>query len=428
MINWPQLKYHKKQTEYCLSRRRFNFLPCGRQSGKTELAMRKLVMYLAVKKPWSDPRYFFGSPTYRQVKKVAWRRFLSLIPAEWMADISHSELNIRTTFGSELFLIGLDKPERAEGLLIDGGIVDENSDIKPKTFDLSILPSLVHRNGFCDFIGVPKRHGKGAAEYKDKCEKAGKGELPDSALFVWPSEGIVPKDYLELCRATMDSRDFDEQFNASWVSTSGGIFHAFDEEYNVRPCLYNPNQVLIITSDFNVDPMAWLIGHERGEVFEVIDELFIRNTNTPATLDELFKRYSSHKGGFRFYGDASSQSRHASAYQTDYNHIANDTRFKKLGRSMHYIKSNPPIADRFACTNARICNGVGERNLYITPKCKNLIRDLNSRAYKPGTRDTDDSGDIGHISDALGYYLYKRFPLRLIIPVSSGKVGITQGT
>ena len=411
---WPQLKYHPEQAAYISSSLRFNYLPCGRQSGKTELALRKLVMYLPVKKPWPDPRYFFGSPTYAQAKKVGWDRLLNLIPSCWIAHngVSLGDLSIKTIFGSELFLVGLDKPHRIEGLLLDGGVIDENSDIKPGTFDLSILPTLVWRNGWTDFIGVPKRFGIGAAEYRERCEKAANGELPESAVFQWASSGIVPPDYLELCRRTMDKRDFQEQFEASWLSASGGIFYAFDREFNVRPCVYDPNLPIIVTSDFNVDPMAWMIIQEHGSEAWVIDEIWIRNTNTPDTLDELVRRYGKHTtGGFRMYGDASGKSRKTSATQSDYAYIANDARLKKLGRSMHYTISNPNVADRFAATNARIYNGAGQRNVFVDPKCKNLIRDLETRAYKPGTRETADTGDQGHPTDALGYYLHRKWPL-----------------
>ena len=415
-LGWPQLKYHPQQYAYWSSRRRFNYLPCGRQSGKTELAIRKLVRHLPVKKDWPDPRYFFASPTYRQCKRVAWERVLGLIPSHWIVDKSISELSIKTIFGSELFLIGLDKPQRIEGLIIDGGVIDENSDIKPKTFDLSVLPTLVWRNGWVDFIGVPKRFGIGAVEYRDRCNKAEEGKLPDSAVFVWASEGIVPPDYLELCRQTMDIRDFDEQFNAKWINASGGIFHAFDREFNVRECEYNPNLPIVVGSDFNVDPMCWLLCHIKGTTLEVFDEIHLRNTNTPEALNKLLSgKYRSHKGHWQMYGDASSRGRHTSAYMTDYNFINSDIRLKSMGRTMHYTSSNPPMADRFAETNALICNGLGRRELFIDPKCEHLILDLETRAYKEGSRDADDSHrDSGHMTDALGYIIHLRFPLHRI--------------
>ncbi|KKN57524.1 hypothetical protein LCGC14_0561410 [marine sediment metagenome] len=340
---------------------------------------------------------------------------MSLIPPHWIASTSVSELSIKTTFGSELFLVGLDAPQRIEGLILDGGVIDENSDIKPGVFDLSILPTLVWRDGWTDFIGVPKRFGIGAVEYREKCEKAASGGLPDAALFHWASEGIVPAEFLEMCRETMDARDFDEQFNASWLSASGGIFHAFDREFNVRPCQYLDTQPIIVGMDFNVDPMAWVLCHDKGGVLECFDEIWLRNTNTSAALNVLTGRYPNHKGGWLFYGDASSRARETSAYSTDFIQIAENDLIKAMGRTLHFDTSNPPVADRFAATNAHICTGVGVRRLFVSPSCPNLIRDLETRSYKPGTRDTDDTGDQGHITDALGYIIHKRWPLQLVI-------------
>jgi len=420
---WPRLKYHPVQYEAWTSSKRFSYLPCGRQSGKTELALRRLVRYLPVKKDYPTT-YFYSGPTYAQAKRTAWQRLINLIPKEWISSISHSELTIKTVFGSTLFLFGLDKPQRIEGLTrVDGGVIDENSDIKPGTFDLSVLPTLTWSNGWIWFIGVPKRYGVGAVEYRERCEKAAAGELADSALFHWPSSEIISPEALEYARSAMDERDFAEQFGAKWLDAGGGVFHSFSTEFNVRPCVYDVNLPIIVGMDFNVDPMCFIIGHLKGETFEVFDELFIRNTNTPDTLHKLIEKYGTHKGGFQIYGDASSRARKTSAYESDYIQIASNETLKKLGRTMHFDTSNPPIADRFASTNARICNGSGQRNVFVDPKCKHLINDLRVRTYKPGTREPDDSGDVGHMTDALGYFLHKRFELTLKLP-SSNTVGI----
>lgn len=415
---WPQLKYNEKQHALWISKERFCYVPCGRQSGKTELALRRLVRYLPVKRPWSDPRYFYAGPTFAQAKKTAWNRLQQLIPPNWIAPggISLTDLSIKTIFGSEIFVVGLDKPQRIEGLILDGGIIDENSDIKPKTFDLSILPALLWRNGWVWFIGVPKRFGIGAVEYRERCELAAAGKLPDSAMYAWPSSEIVSPEYLDYCRSIMDEKDFDEQFNAKWVTASGGIFHSFDKQYNVRPCSYVPELPIIISMDFNVNPMCWILGHLKGNILEVFDELWLRNTNTVEALNVITGRYANHKGGFQIYGDASGQSRRTSATKTDYVHITSNDVLKRLGRTLHFDTSNPPIADRFAETNARICDGNGVRHVYIDERCKHLISDLETRTYKPGTRDADDGPDQGHMTDALGYFIHKRFPINLTIP------------
>ena len=77
------------------------------------------------------------------------------------------------------------------------------------------------------------------------------------------------------------------------------------------------------------------------------------------------------------------------------------------------------MADRFAATNARICNGEGTMNVFIDPHCSHIINDLELRTYKPGTREAADVGDVGRPSDALGYIIYRRWPLRLRLPSSN---------
>jgi len=425
---WPQLNYHKGQYDLWTCPKRFVYIPCGRQSGKTELSLRRLVRYLPIKKDWTNPTYFYAGPTYQQAKRTAWDRLIELIPRHWIKDISLSELTVKTVFGSELLVIGLDKPQRIEGLMMDGGVIDENSDIKPKTFDLSILPTLVWRDGWCWFTGVPKRFGVGAVEYREKYEAAISNNLPDTTGFSWPSEGIVPSDYLEICRQRMDVKDFDEQFNATWLTASGGVFYNFSREYNVRPCLYDKSLQIVVGMDFNVSPMAWILGHIKGDILEVFDEIWLRDTNTQEALNTMLQRYSMHRSGFEIYGDASSRGRHTSAYFTDYQQIVDNPVLKMMGRTIHFDKSNPPVADRFAETNARIQSGDGQRHLFIAERCEHLIRDLEIRAYKPGTREADDSDkDSGHPTDALGYVIHKRFPLLLQLQPSRNIVTIKQG-
>ena len=423
---WPQLEYHPVQDAFWNCRKRFAYTPAGRASGKTELSLRKLVAVLPDEKEWPDPMYVYGSPTYSQGKRTAWKRLKRLCPNHWIESISEVELSITTVFGSQLFIVGMDKPERIEGIQIDGIVVDESCDQKPGSFDLSILPTLTRRRGWAWRIGVPKRYGCGAVEFRTKFEEAVAGELPDSAGFTWPSSEICDPDELAYAKATMDTRDFAEQFDASWLTASGGVFYAFDKEFNCRPCAYDPTRAILVGSDFNVDPMCSVLSHLSGDVLEVFDEIFLRNSNTPHMLDVLTSRYKNHKGGWQFYGDATGKARKSSATRSDYAHISTDAKLKAMGRTLHYPSSNPPIADRFASTNARICSGDNTRRVYIDERCTHLITDLQIRAYKPNSRLPADSGDIGHPSDALGYMLHKRFPLGFELTAHSNKITIVR--
>lgn len=429
VVGWPQLEYHATQNALWRCDKRFVYVPAGRASGKTELSLRRLVTKLhPTDGPFAeDPILVYAGPTYGQAKRTAWRKLLKLIPNHWITDISITELSITTKFGSQLFLIGLDKPERIEGIQIDGIVVDENCDIKPGTFDLSILPTLTWREGWAWRIGVPKRYGPGAAEFRNRFEKAVAGDLPDSAGFTWPSSEIVPPELLETARATMDEKDFAEQFDASWLTSSGGVFHAFDKQYNVRPCTYNPDSAVLVGSDFNVNPHCSILAHLKDDVLLVFDELFLRNSNTPDMLNVLTKRYENHRGGWQFYGDATGQARKTSASISDYAHITTNTQLKTMGRTLHYPAKNPPISDRFAATNARLCSGDDNRRVFIDAHCTHLITDLEIRAFKADNHSPADSGDIGHMSDALGYLIYRRWPLTFEQTSYSTEITIMRG-
>lgn len=407
---WFPMRYHREQSLLWRTRARYVAVAAGRGSGKTETARRRVVRYLPVRKPWSDPLYFYALPTYKQARRVAWRPIKALVPREWIRKCNDSEMRIETVFGSTLYVVGLDKPERIEGSQWDGGVVDESSDQKPGAFEKSILPALTHRDGWCWRIGVPKRFGIGAKEFKEICEKWADSSDPMTASFSWPSSTVLTPEQLRWAMENNDPRNFNEQYNATWESASGLMFYAFDGRLNVsREAEYDPGRPIFVGQDFNVDPMCWTLGHLDDPVV-YFDELCIRNTNTQESLDALYKRYENHAGGWEFYGDASGRARKTSATFSDYAIIKNDRRFSPKG--VYYLRSNPRVVDRVAAFNAMCRNAAGDRRLLVHPRCVNLIRDLGDRAWREGTREADDYGDLGHMSDAASYPIYYRHPLR----------------
>lgn len=427
---WSRLVYVRERYEAAICPARFVLIAAGRGSGKTEISKRKLVASLRLRKPWPDPRYFYGAPTQEQAERIAWDDLLRLIPPHWIAadGISLSESRITTVFGSSVSVVGLDKPQRIEGVQWDGGVVDEMADIKPRAFDLNIRPALTWRHGWCWRQGVPKRFGIGAKEFRESWMGAREHPTPDLRAFTWDSEEVLAQidpTALTLAKEHMDPRDYNEQYRARWESAAGLVFYTFNREIHAsRQCAYDPARPLHVGADFNVDPMAWVIGQAKADdVFEWIDELWLRNTNTLEALDTLYRRYQSHKAGFVFYLDAASGQRRTSSTETDYRLVYNHAFLKAAGRRIAFplrggdgkLEANPAIEARFAACNAKFLNAAGRVGMYVDPKCKRLIADLEGRAYKPGTRDADDSGDVGHISDAMGYAIHKLYPLPLAV-------------
>ncbi len=413
-LGWYPLFHHPIQDQFWESRCRFIAVYGGRGSGKTEIARRKLVLRLADPQPNNpEPMYFYAAPTREQAKRIAWKKFLRLIPEAWISDINKSELIIETVFGTSLHICGMNKPERIEGDQWAGGIIDEACDHISGAYTNSILPALSTYDGFCWRIGVPKRSGPSSREFKSFCSECRSSGSDDRICFNWPSTGIVKADVLSAAMSQMDPKDYREQMLAEWQTSGGGVYYCFDEAYNVRPCHYDKTKPVIVSSDFNVDPMAWTFMQRRGkEHIEAIDELHLEDANTRMALRRTKERFAYHEGGFEFHGDATSKARKTSAASSDYDQILEDPWFIQKGRTVHYPDANPSIEDRWARVNAMLESAGGERRFFIDPKCEHLREDLVQCGFKPGTRQMDTSDPKrGHAADSAGYSIFDLFPI-----------------
>jgi len=422
---WTPLKYHQQQSQLWRTKARFVAVCAGRGSGKSELARRRVVRMLPVKKAWTDPLYFYALPTLGQARRVAWDKIKLLVPPHWIEKTNETTMEILTVFGSTLRILGLDEPARAEGVQYDGGVIDESSDQKPGIFNLTFRPALTHRSGWCWRIGVAKRRGVGAREYRKVFEQWGSARDGNHEAYTWPSTDILPPEEVEAARASLDEKDFNEQILSSWESDAGLVYYAFHEAASCRHDLsYDPSQPIIVGSDFNVDPMAWVIMQQHGPELHVFDEIWESNTNTQRTLDTLHGRYGGHQAGWLFFGDASGRARKTSASMSDYVQIRNDVRFK--GARVLYPKSNPRVDDRVASVNAQLKNAAGERKLFIHPRCSHLVRDLGYLSYDAGSREINEKDpDAKHITDALGYPIHYLRPVQ--VHVDDDEVGEAVG-
>lgn len=371
------------------------------------LARRRCVRNLAVSHNLDMAYHAFCLPTYPQARRVAWEALKSLVPPEWIiGEPREGDMCIETKFRSKLFVVGLDKPQRIEGTQWSSIVIDESCDIKPGTFNKSILPALTHNCFSCWRIGVPKRQGIGAVEFREAYESA---DPRTTFTASWETASVVGEEELEDAKNMLDAADFNEQYRAQWQTMGGGIFHSYDDKANVSESAgYRPEQPIIVMSDFNVDPMCWCLGHFVDGILYVFDEISLRSANTRSTLDQLHTRYPKHKG-WLFTGDAAAKADKTSADSSDYIQIYNDTRFDN--KRVVYPSSNPSVLTRFSATNAALCNASDKRRVLINPKCKVLRKDLLQRAYKPGTREPNDSQFIGHMSDAFGYGVMMVLPL-----------------
>jgi hypothetical protein len=385
--------------------RRFAVVPSGRRSGKTELAKRRLVVSLAARKPWPDPRYLAGAPTREQAKRIYWKDLLAMIPRDWVRDISETDLSVTTRFGSELWVAGLDRPQRIEGVPWDGAVLDEYADMRATAWTENIRPALSDRRGWCWFIGVPG----GLNHFKEIADYARSGVDRDWGFYSWPSSGILPPDEIEAARRVMDERTFRQEYEAGFEGASGRVYYAYGaEEHEDETLTVVPGLPIALCCDFNVGTCVWEAAQTDGKSVWVIDEIVRRDTNTVEMGKEALARYGGHRAGLVVYGDAAGMSR-STAGKSDYALLS------ELGLDAARIRrSNPLVKDRVNALNAMLRNTAGEVRLRHHPRCVYLRKDLECVEWTGGGGHLDKSNaSLTHATDALGYFIEYEFPLRL---------------
>jgi hypothetical protein len=419
------LRPHPVQRAWMEHGRRFNVIPAGRRSGKTELAKRKVIWRaLSVKSVYNDPRFFMAAPTRDQAKAIFWSDLKAMVPPVLMLDRpQESDLCIKLINGAEIYVIGMDRPERIEGRPWDGGALDEFANMKPGAWAENVRPALADRRGWCDLIGVPE----GRNHYYDLWKYAISSNDPDWAGFTWPSADILPAEEVEAAKRQMDDLTFQQEFYGSFISFEGRAYYPFQEATHTSASLaYKPASPLILCFDFNVEPgvaaiiqelrLPGMAENETGTA--IIDEVHIpRNSNTPAVCRKILQGYSGHKGIVRCYGDATGGARGSAKVQgSDWDLIKDEFR-GVWGDRLHYKvdQSNPTERARINAVNSRLKAKSGQIRLLVDgAKAPNVVRDFEGvRLLAGGSGEIDKKADakLTHVSDAIGYYIAKEFPV-----------------
>lgn len=218
-------------------------------------------------------------------------------------------------------------------------------------------------------------------------------------------------DYYERLKHSYDEKFFQQEVMGEYLNaTENAVYHAFEREVNVKEIEIEPSLMLMWALDFNVDPMSSLVVQIVGDRVHVLDEIVLSRASTTEACEEFINRHGAHQKGFVVYGDASGSARMTSG-DSDYELVKKYLRSVRTAAFRYRIPTkNPPVRDRVATVNARLKNAAGEVNLFVHPKCKELIKDLEEVVYVGGSSLIDKKdGRRTHLSDALGYLVWQEF-------------------
>ena len=396
------MKLSVPQTEVAKDQARFRVLSCGRRWGKTTLAIRELAYHARV--PNSVCWYLTGS--YRAAKGLAWEPLKQrLAELNWIQKVNEAELTIYLKNGSKIMLRGSENPDSLRGFFIKGILVmDEFQDIDEDAWTV-MRPTLSDHRARVLFCGTPKGKSNQLYDFYQRGQDETEKEW-SSYSYTTAQGGWVPEDELAQAKRDLDPRTYRVEYEAEFANYEGVVYYAFDRAKNVKGFGFEePQNVIHIGIDFNVNPMSAVCSVIKDGTMYVIDEIEMYGSNTEELCDEIATRFPNAK--IIAYPDPSARARKTSAGgRTDLSILQNNGFICKL------FNKHMAIRDRVNSVNSQLCNGAGENKILIHPRCKKLIGCLEKQIYKSGTSQPEKDTGYDHMNDALGYLVSFLHPIR----------------
>jgi hypothetical protein len=392
---------------------RFPVVPAGRRSGKTERAKR-FVAKMAMKN--AGERYFIAAPTHTQVKKMYWADMKMLCLTSLQSKPpSETDLIIYMDNGTEIHLIGLDRPQRIEGVFWSGGVIDEIADIKPDAWEANIRPALDTFNpsrpsyrAWCWLIGVPD----GLNHYYDMAQYAETANDPDWQCFHWKSSEILPADTIAAAKRQMSAKQYKQEYEASFEGATGRIYEDYSKA-NHTNAVIEPHEQLMWMHDQNYTPLSSAIGVRRDESLYLLDEIVLTSAVSKQSALEFVEKFKDHQNRHvLIYGDPAGQAGEKHGHASDYTDIEGVLRSHGWTYSRKVRPAHPAIKDRQNAVRTKICTADGVRSLYVNPvTAKWCDKGLATVQLQDGsTFQEDQKNKYQHITTAIGYCIDVEWP------------------
>jgi hypothetical protein len=394
---------------------RFKVVPAGRRSGKTERAKR----FVAKQAMKNDAElYFCAAPTRDQVKKIFWDDMKAMtLSSTHTKQPSESDLKIFMPNGSEIHMIGLDKPQRIEGIPWTGGVIDEIADVKETAWQANILPALntvsplrPDYRAWCWLIGVPD----GLNHYYEMYQYAMTSGDADWKAYHWKSSDILPEDVIAAAKRVMSKKQFQQEFEASFETATGRIYEDYGPA-NYTTAEIDPHEQLCWMHDQNFTPLSSAIGVVRDDALYLLDEIVLISAISRQSALEFVERYKGHKNKtVLIYGDPAGRAGEKHGHASDYTDIEDVLRSNGWTFRRKVDKAAPAIKDRQNAVRAKICAADGHRSLFVNPKkAPTCDKGLATVQLQGGsTFQEDQKNDSQHITTAIGYMIYREWPIR----------------
>ncbi len=396
---------------------RLKVLVAGRRFGKSHLSVNQMAKFAS--KP--NQKVWYVAPTYRMARDIIWESLKEkLRNVRWLRKSNETQMTAYLRNGSTISLKGADKPDSLRGVGLNFLVMDEAADIDSDAWFKVLRPTLSDTGGHALFVGSPK----GRNWFYDLWVR---GQNKEDGWASWQyttlEGGNVPESEIEAAKRDLDSLSFRAEYLGDFVTFLGRAYEPFSYVDNCQPLSYDDRNDLIICLDFNYSPGCSAICQEQmlpnGLIGTgVIGEVWIpRGSSTPAVCQRIIQDYGSHKGRVMVYGDATGAAGGSAKVSGSDWSLVRQTLQPAFGNRLFFRvpPSNPRERVRINAVNSRIRSVAGDIKLMVDPlKAPHVVKDLEGVSLlEGGSGEIDKKADpmLTHISDALGYYLVREFPI-----------------
>jgi phage terminase large subunit len=200
-------------------RERWACLVAHRRAGKTVACINDVI-----KRAFTDgkrhARYAYLAPFYSQAKSIAWD-YLLRYTADVRTQANASELWVELLNGARIRLFGADNPDALRGMYLDGVILDEVADMRPRVWGEIIRPLLTDREGWAVFIGTPKGHNF----FYDIYKTAKASESWYASTIRASTSGLINAAELEDASRGMTPDQYEQEFECSFEAAILGAYY-----------------------------------------------------------------------------------------------------------------------------------------------------------------------------------------------------------
>ncbi|MBV7434500.1 terminase large subunit [Cardiobacteriaceae bacterium TAE3-ERU3] len=395
---------------------KFKAFISGFGGGKTWVGCTGIIAHAEVY-PSINAGYF--APTYAHIRDIFYPTMEEVAEScGYIAETMYANREVKLWRGGKVRCLvkcrSMDKPGSIIGFKIGHALIDEIDVMDKKKATIAwrkIIARMRYkreglRNGidvtttpegfnfvYEQFVKAPRNNPRLASMY---------GLLQAST---YDNAKNLPEDYISTLKESYPPQLIEAYLNGQFVNLeSGSVWNCFDRKLNDTDAEMRKGEPLHVGMDFNVLKMAAVIYVIRDGLPYAVDELTgVRDTPTMAQM--LKERYGEDHA-ITIYPDASGQNTSSKEASKSDLSILREHRFR-----LRVDLTNPSIKDRVNATNAMLCNGLGERRLFVnTKRCPEFTAGLEQQIYDKNGM-PDKSVGVDHVTDAGTYPIVKLYPI-----------------